>query len=98
MWPFQVAHQGYLHLRTDRPSLNEIASGARAIGIPTPEMLKENVAKVYKSSRGGGEKNSSVFPMVKEAPSGALVTNCWSRLVKAVLRPSKKIFVFQVTL
>ena len=33
IWPSQVAHQGYLHLRPDRPSLNQIASGARAIDI-----------------------------------------------------------------
>ena len=33
IWPFEVAHQGYLHLRTDRPSPNQIAWGARAIGI-----------------------------------------------------------------
>ncbi len=33
IWSFQVAHQGYLHLRVDRPSQNQIASGARAIGV-----------------------------------------------------------------
>ena len=32
----QVAHQGYLHLRTYCLSLNQIALGARAIGIFNP--------------------------------------------------------------
>ncbi len=33
IWPFQVADQDYLPLKTDRPSLNQIASGTQAIGI-----------------------------------------------------------------
>ncbi len=33
IWSFQVAHQGYLPLGVDRPSLYQIASGARALGI-----------------------------------------------------------------
>ena len=47
IWPFQVAHEGYLHLRTDGHSLNEIVSGARAIVIVTGCVLRLYVASLY---------------------------------------------------
>ena len=66
IWQFQVAHQGYLHLRTDRPSLNQIVSGARAIGISNTDKgldsgLSVPIFQYFRSGNGLMSHSCNVF-------------------------------------